>query len=227
METKKDIFSKYFLSSSSPKTQVSFEEDFIETVQQNSERLTADGNLDIPGFTDAIRNLLDDTWEDGWGVFSDGAPTDTTNTNSMTFPHIIFDVMKRIPSINKKGIKPRMTQLVLDPDNSDYTLILSKRWFDCDCRFLIAHNTNKEAQELMTKFETFMEAYVGYFKKLGVTEIIFVSEDKYEPSESVLSDKSIKCLNYYLLFERIRVERVRTTKALLSQIEAQTQITLG
>lgn len=220
---KDDIFQRYF-GKNSTKHKIDLVEDIPSTSVPNNETYRAEGNINIDELSYLIKSLLDDTWEDNWGEFSDSSPNSLTESEEHIFPRITFKVLNRIPSKHKLGIKPRLMDITLDEKDSNYTLLMSRQWFDCEVEFLISHHTNKEAYELMTRFELFIEAYTGYFKRKGISEIVFLNETSVDSENSVLKHKSNKSLKYLILYERIGIERVRTTKALLTQIEANTKI---
>lgn len=185
-----------------------------QTVSQRADR-----NADMESFTDIFKSLLDDTWEDGWGTFTVESPTGN-DPESIEMPCIIFDVEDRVSSKNKTGIKSRQLEIIPDPDDENYTLIISRKWFDCEVSFLIINQTNREASRLMSRLESFIETYTGYFKRNGISELIFLREDKTKLKSKVLEGVPSKCLIYLMVLERISVERVRTTKEIRSQIKA-------
>lgn len=222
------VFDNYFGKSKVPIT-TTIKQDFncgksspnpvTRTVSQR-----ADSNADLESFTDIFKSLLDDTWDDGWGTFTVEAPN-WNNPESISTPCIVFDVEERVPSKNKIGIKSRQLEVVPDPDDTSYAFIVSRKWFDCEVSFLIASQTNREASRLMTKLETFIDTYTGYFKQNGLSEFIFLREDKSKLKEKVLEGVPSKCLVYLIVLERISIERVRSTKEIRSQIEAETPTT--
>lgn len=220
--TQHDIFKDYFPPhSKSPHTVEildNYSEPAVHSQPLNSiQRLKAQGNIDVEGFTDRLKALLDEAWEDDWGEFTWESPTDNDPENAM-MPVISFDVVSRAPSKGKAGVKARPTEVILDPDNEDYTLILHRQWFDCTVEFLIFHRTNREANALMSRFEAFLDAYKGFFKEQGVSEMIFQGEFDSRLSRKYKDGMPSSCLHYFIVFERILVERIRTTKELRTKI---------
>lgn len=223
MNQKDSVFENYFKNNKKPtvtthitkgNSSPSYHSYSPQTVSQR-----ADSNADMESFTDIFKSLLDDTWEDGWGTFTVESPTGN-DPESIAMPCIIFDVENRVPSKNKTGIKSRQLEIIPDPDDEDYTLIVSRKWFDCEVSFLIINQTNREASRLMSKLESFIETYIGYFKRNGISELIFLREDKEKLRSKALEGVPSKCLIYLMVLERISVERVRTTKEIRSQIKA-------
>lgn len=182
------------------------------------DRMKAKGNTDIEGFTNRVKSLLDKSWEDGWGEFTIENPTGQ-DADNLNFPIVTFDVVKRIPSTGKIGLKARPTEAILDPENADYTLILHRRWFDCIGEFTVFHRTNKEVRSLLTRLEMFLETYRGFFKDEGVSELIF--KEEIDPRLALKFKDGIPSgtLQYLIVIERIVVERTRTTKEIRSKIK--------
>ena len=221
MNNPNDVFSMYFQKSGENPSITTNQGKLSPVSKPKNISQRANANSDMESFTDTFKTLLDDTWDDGWGVFTVESPTGN-DPNSVALPSIIFSVVERKPSKNKAGLKGRPFEMHLDPDNEDYTIILSRKWFDCEVEFLITHRTNREASQLMTKLELFIEAYVGYFKQQGLSEMIFIGESKSKLSNKSLEGIPSKCLSYLIVLERISTVRVRTTKEIRSQIEANT-----
>ncbi len=175
----------------------------------------------MESFTELFGRLLNDTWEDGWGEFTVEYPT-SNNPDKVNVPKIVFEVYKRRPSVNKKGIKSRQLEINIDPDDDNYALVLNRKWFDCEVSFLIINKTNYSAGKLMNRLESFIETYTGYFKQNGLSEIVFLCEDNATLKARRLEGIPSKCLKYLIVLERISVERIRTTKEIRSLIKAST-----
>lgn len=179
----------------------------------------ADSNADVDSFTDNIASLLNDTWEDGWGYLTMEEPTGN-DIEKTPLPAVTFDVVHRIPSNSKKGLKPRLTEIRLDPTDENYTLIVSRNWFDYTIEFMFFDKTNRGSRVLMNRFETFIETYIGFFKENGVSEMIFSEEVDSRLSKKYKDHIPSTCLRYLLVMERISVQRVRTTNVIRSKIQA-------
>lgn len=226
MDVENNIFNNYFKNNSkTPITTTLNQGNFSPVSSSKAVSQRADRNADLESFTDIFKSLLDDTWEDGWGTFTVESPTGN-DPESIDMPCIIFDVDKRVSSKSKPGLKSRQLEVRTDPEDDNYTLIISRKWFDCEVSFLIANRTNREASRLMSRLESFIEIYTGYFKQNGISEMIFLCEDKSELKNKVLEGVPSKCLKYLIVLERITVERVRTTKEIRSQIEADAPTTM-
>jgi len=225
-----DVFKNYFGNQGVPNhisVPVSDSYDYLESsitkVTDTSKALVQDlranGNIDIEGFTDKLKFLLNEVWGDTWGDFTMEGPTGKDPNNSK-LPVITFDVVHRIPSKGKTGVKIRPTELILDSENDDYTLILNRKWFDCTVEFMFFNSTNREARRLMERFETFMDTYVGYFKEAGISEMIFQEEVDSRLSKKYNDGIPSTCLHYLMVIERIVVDKIRTTKELRTKIQS-------
>lgn len=195
------------------------------TVSKVSEGFRAEDNIDIEGFTDKVKSLLNDTWEDGWGEFTMEGPTGN-NVDDIKLPLITFDVVRRIPSQNKKGVKSRNTEYRKDPTNDNYVMIISRRWFDCTVEFCVYNTTNRGARKLTSRLESFLESYAGFFKEQGISEMIFEEEVETRLSTRYREGVPSTCIRYLIVLERILVERVRVTKEIRSKIYSSTNTDL-
>ena len=131
--------------------------------------------------------------------------------DSVDLPHITFNVVHRTASKGKIGVKARAMESIIDPENNDYTLILHRQWFDCIVEYLIFDKTNRDAQHVADRFEMFMDTYRGFFKEQGISEMLFQEEVDSKLSSKYKEGVPSNCLRYFMVLERILVERVRTT----------------
>lgn len=227
-----DIFKDYFSGNGLKIKPITNVETVIEngdyisgTITSDSEAVDtirtyrANGNIDIEGFTDKLKELLDKVWGNKWGEFTMESPTGQ-NPDNIPLPVITFGVVHRVPSKGKIGLKGRPTEIYTDPENSDYSLILNRKWFDCQIEFLFFHSTNLDARKLMQRFEIFMETYVGYFKEAGISELIFQEEVDSQLSSKYKDGLPSTCLHYTLVIERIVVDKIKTTKELRTKIQS-------
>jgi hypothetical protein len=227
-----DIYKNYFVGNGlkeKPHTNLNAEiprdEEILGRITKDSasvdtvRTLRADGNIDIEGFTDKVKYLLNEVWGDGWGDFTMESPTGK-DPDKTPLPVISFGVVYREPSKGKIGLKGRPTELYLDPENNDYTIILNRKWFDCQIEFVFFHNSNLDARRLMQKFELFMDTYVGYFKEAGISELIFQEEVDSRLSSKYKDGLPSTCLHYTMVLERIVVDKIKTTKELRTKIQS-------
>lgn len=181
----------------------------------------AKGNIDLEGFTDKLKELLDGAWEDDWGTFTMESPTGN-DIDSANLPVITFNVVHRTPSKGKIGVKARVMESIEDPENSDYILILHRQWFDCVVEYLTFDCTNRCARHLADRFEMFMETYRGYFKEQGISEMLFQEEVDSKLSSKYKEGVPSNCLRYFMVLERILIERVYSTREMRLKIQAST-----
>lgn len=220
MNKQQDIFNKYFPENTPSKvpTTISDSKFPIGTIDNLSGQ-RAQGNINIDGFSTKIKELLDNAWEDGWGDFTVNGVKKEVIEN-MPLPLVIFDVINRTPSKGKIGLKPRATEIMIDPENNDYSIILHRKWFDAVVEFLVLDATNQDAMKLAERLELFIETYTGFFKEAGISELIFQEEVDSRFSKNYVEGVPSRCLRYQLVLERIVSERVRTTKEVRSKIQS-------
>lgn len=226
MASKDELFGSYFQNTSrSQGSIISIGDAVINQTndtndeQENIKYQTAKGNLDFAGFVDSLKKFIDNTWEDGWGELSMDAPTSNDPT-SVSLPMITCDIVSRVPSQRTKGIKARQTGVFPDPEDDNYSIIVSRKWFDVVAEFLVMDNTNREAMDLANRFELFIDTYTGFFKEQGVSELIFKDEVDARLSGKYTEGIPSRCLRYDMVLERVIVERVRTTKTIRANIQS-------
>lgn len=230
MATQQDVFDNYFGNSSTLLNNSSVSAGLADVIVKDTTmtdtsttgsipKLTAEGTADVDSFTDRLTALLDDTFEDGWGYFTMEEPTGV-NPEEIKLPCIAFDVVHREPSTKKKGLKSRLTETIVDETDNNSALIVSRVWFDYIVEFMFFDKTNRNSRILMNRFETFFDTYKGFFKEQGVTEITFREEVDSRLSKKYKDHIPSTCLRYYMLMERISVQRVGTTKTVSSTIQA-------
>ena len=221
MATQEDVFSKYFASKPQAKKVVEIVNTPAQIIEsqptQQSQR--AEGNTDMYGFAEKVAEILDNSWEDGWGTFTINGNKDS-NIDKLQLPMIVFDVVERTPSRNKAGLKSRIMEMQIDPEDENYSLIIHRKWFDATVEFLVLDTTNQNAIKLADRFELFIDTFTGFFKEAGVSELIFAKEVDSRLSKNYIDGVPSRCLRYQMVIERIVVERVRTTKEVRSKIQA-------
>lgn len=228
-QSQQDIFNSYFPKATSLNNTTvdgmgleivdSITANVDTTISGNIPKQTAKDNADVEKFTDRLSALLDDTFEDDWGYLTMEEPTGIDPENTK-LPCVTFDVVHREPSKKKKGIKSRLTEITIDPTDDNYSLIISRQWFDYIIEFMFFDKTNRGSRILMGRIETFLETYKGFFKEQGISEIVFQEEVDSRLSKKFKDHIPSTCLRYFLLMERISVQRVRTTKEIRSKIQA-------
>lgn len=220
MATQQDIFNNYF----GPRGASAKEVEIVNTprlpcASENTQGQRADGNIDLFGFAEHVSQMLTNAWEDNWGTFTINGDK-KENIENLPLPMIVFDVVERVPSSKMKGLKARITEVAIDPTDSNYSIIVHRKWFDAIVEFLVLDATNQDAIRLADRFELFIDTFTGFFKEAGVSELIFHKEIDSRLSKNYIEGVPSRCLRYQLVIERIVVERVRTTKEVRSRLQA-------
>ena len=81
--------------------------------------------------------------------------------------------------------------------------MIYRQWFDCVVEFDFYGRTSKEARKLLQRFESLLAIYTGYLKRQGISEIIFLKEVSARNSLNFVEQTPMKCLMYWVRFERI------------------------
>lgn len=166
----------------------------------------AEGNIGIDEFTDKILELTSLAWGEDWGTFTLEEPVGNEQEN-LKAPVITYDTHERVRSESHKSLDPILFDSVRDPDDPGASIKLYRMWFDVEMEFKIYHETNREARILMEEFETFLFTYKGFFKNMGISDIIFLAETK--PMVTTLWQQNLptRTLRYLVRIERITTIR--------------------
>lgn len=219
-----EIFDNYFGSRKKPTAPMEIVEQptsiiDLQSLQPNEKGQRAEGNTDIYGFAVKLGELLATAWQDENVTFTINGVKDE-NIEELDMPMIVFDVIERVPSRVKPGIKSRAMELQIDPEDDNYSIIVHRKWFDAMVEFLVLDTTNQDAIKLADRFELFIDTFTGFFKEAGVSELIFSKEVDSRLSKNYIEHVPSRCLRYQMVVERIVIERVRTTKEVRSKIQA-------
>lgn len=154
-----------------------------------SERLQADGNLNINEFFELVKRVWDTTQEGLHEKYNESVKNPNQEINSIERPVQIYEAfpsnsqinndlpivtyMATRKSISKMGErKPRVRSIINNPKDGRAYKIMGQR-FDYDVIFEIWSDTNQDSDRICNNFEEFMFMYTGLFKKQGVAEILF------------------------------------------------------
>jgi len=123
---------------------------------------------------------------------------------------ITFRVSRREPGSmqphpfgDRKEIKPRVRQIITDPDYPDHHIQILGQWFDNIIQFDCWSVTNNGADGLISWLETFMYRYTWVWKKNGVQEILYTSRSIDEEVTKWRDDIVNRTLYYYFRTEKI------------------------
>ncbi len=180
--------------------------------------LMADNNIDgIDQLCNVLKKLLNAAWGSNWGEISPDLKKGE-DSSKIIVPQITVDVNNR-DIAEKMPLKPVLINTVKEKVNGQYTgdsLLIYRHWFDCVIEFDFYGRTSKEARDLQYRFESLLAIYTGYLKRQGVSEIIFLKEISARNSLNFTEQVPMKCLMYWVRFERITPIR----QSLINKINA-------
>lgn len=181
-----------------------------ENVQNNRFTLSeialmADGNIDgIEQLCDIFKKLLNAAWGSSWGEISPDLKKGE-DSSKITTPQITVDINNR-DIAEKMPLKPVLINTVKEKVDGKYTgdsLLIYRQWFDCVIEFNFYGRTSKESRDLAYRFESLLAIYTGYLKRKGVSEILFLREVPAKNSLNFTEQTPMRCLMYWVRFERI------------------------
>lgn len=180
--------------------------------------LMADNNIDgIDQLCNILKKLLNAAWGSNWGEISPDLKKGE-DSSKIVVPQITVDVNNR-DIAEKMPLKPVLINTVKEKVNGQYTgdsLLIYRHWFDCVIEFDFYARTSKEARDLQYRFESLLAIYTGYLKRQGVSEIVFLKEISARNSLNFTEQVPMKCLMYWVRFERITPIR----QSLINKINA-------
>lgn len=180
--------------------------------------LMADDNIDgIEQLCDILKKLLNAAWGSNWGEISPDLKKGEDSSKIVT-PQITVGINNR-DIAEKMPLKPVLINTVKEKVNGQYTgdsLLIYRQWFDCVVEFDFYGRTAKETRQLQYKFESLLAIYTGYLKRQGVSEILFLKEVSSRNSLNFTEQVPMKCLMYWVRFERITPIR----QSLINRINA-------
>lgn len=116
-------------------------------------------------------------------------------------PIVMYEVISRIPHFEQK---PRLLEDVIDSDgkNKRFGSIWSQK-FKSIIQFNIVACDYFEANKVMNTFEDMIMKYTGYFKKNGVSEIIFQKQFTDKNLDKYRQYLSVRSLQYMVVTEKL------------------------
>ena len=168
-------------------------------------RLMADNNIDgVEQLCNILKKLLNAAWGSNWGEISPDLKKGEDSSKIVT-PQITIDTNNR-DIAEKMPLKPVLINTVKEKVNGQYTgdsLLIYRQWFDCVLEFDFYGRTSKETRDLLYRFESLLAIYTGYLKRQGISEILFLKEVSARNSLNFTEQVPMKCLMYWVRFERI------------------------
>lgn len=183
-----------------------------------TDTLMADGNVDgMEQLCDILKKILNAAWGTDWGEISPDLKKGEDSSN-ITLPQITAEINNR-EIADKMPLKPVLINTVKEKVKGQLTgdsILIYRQWFDCVVEFDFYGRTSKEVRDLQFKFEALISVYTGYLKRKGVSEIIFLKETSSRNSLNFTEQTPMKCLMYYVRFERVTPIR----QSLINKINA-------
>lgn len=197
---KNDVSYTYRESQINPRENV---KDNVFTLEEL--RLMADNNIDgVEQLCNILKKLLNAAWGSNWGEISPDLKKGEDSSKIVT-PQITIDTNNR-DIAEKMPLKPVLINTVKEKVNGQYTgdsLLIYRQWFDCVLEFDFYGRTSKETRDLLYRFESLLAIYTGYLKRQGISEILFLKEVSARNSLNFTEQVPMKCLMYWVRFERI------------------------
>lgn len=169
----------------------------------------AEDNVDnIDTLAEEIRKLCNSVWESNWGEFREAFAKveDIENTPGNV---ITYDLMARVVAEGTSP-KPKHMYSVKEVVNGEYTgdtFEISLMQFDTVIEFNIWGKDSLQAKNLSLRFENLMNSFIWYFKKIGVSEIVFLKEQPGALSDKYYDDKPMRSLMYNIRLNKYYVVR--------------------
>lgn len=205
------IISKKEKKSVNPRENV---EDNIFSIDEIA--LMADGNIDgIEQLCNILKKLLNAAWGSNWGEISPDLKKGEDSAK-IIIPQITAEINNR-DIAEDMPLKPVLINTIKEKVNGKETgdsFLVYRQWFDNVIEFDFYGRTSKEARDLQSRFESLLSIYSGYLKRKGVSEIIFLKEISAKNSLNFTEQTPMKCLMYWVRFERITPIR----QSLINQI---------
>lgn len=191
-------------------------EDNVFTIDEIA--LMADGNIDgIEQLCNVLKKLLNAAWGSNWGEISPDLKKGEDSAK-IIIPQITAEINNRDIS-EDMPLKPVLMSTIKEEVNGKETgdsFLIYRQWFDNVIEFDFYARTSKEARDLQSRFESLLAIYSGYLKRKGVSEIVFLKEVSAKNSLNFTEQTPMKCLMYWVRFERITPIR----QSLINQINA-------
>lgn len=166
-----------------------------------SDRLKSDGKSTFREFIDNVINV--------WNMMSDSEtpvpivrekPRDKEIFETAT---ITYSLVKRNVLPERNEVKPRFREAIKDPHREGEFIEIYGQTFDYYTKFTINSISAEEADDLVEEFEEFLLRYSGFFKRCGVTEILFIEQQ----ADMSTLNSHIEVNERPLIF-KIRLERL-------------------
>lgn len=174
---------------------------------EKADRLRSDQGATVDSFIEMISMLVGKTMrkENVEFVPDEGARLSVDQCKEIDHPYILFDVIERRLM---QELKPRVRELVgveppLDKDGRPGAIFGQK--FTCIIQFDVFACDYKTANKVMNDFERLIFKFTSYFKKNGVSEVLFQRQMTDRNLDIYRQSASIRSLQYRVDFETLFV----------------------
>ena len=185
--------------------------DNISPTQKRTTGFTrAEGNATFEDFIEWVNRLVSKVLKKYKVEFSadEGSKTKVSATQTLDHPHIQFTIKSRKPKSGfyaKPRIREEFTESSINNSKGRRGTIYSQI-FDYIVQFDILASEYTTANAVMNAFEDAMFNYTAFFKKNGVSEILFLQQYTDSEQDIYRNVVSVRSLQYLVSIEKNRLQ---------------------
>ena len=170
----------------------------------------AEGNATFEDFIEWVNRLVSKVLKKYKVEFSadEGSKTKVSATQTLDHPHIQFTIKSRKPKSGfyaKPRIREEFTESSINNSKGRRGTIYSQI-FDYIVQFDILASEYTTANAVMNAFEDAMFNYTAFFKKNGVSEILFLQQYTDSEQDIYRNAVSVRSLQYLVSIEKNRLQ---------------------
>ena len=186
-------------------------DDNISPTQKRTTGFTrAEGNATFEDFIEWVNRLVSKVLKKYKVEFSadEGSKTKVSATQTLDHPHIQFTIKSRKPKSGfyaKPRIREEFTESSINNSKGRRGTIYSQI-FDYIVQFDILASEYTTANAVMNAFEDAMFNYTAFFKKNGVSEILFLQQYTDSEQDIYRNAVSVRSLQYLVSIEKNRLQ---------------------
>jgi len=168
---------------------------------KNTEYLKADNNATLSDFISMLSNISSKALQKSGATLDpdEGRILGDVDT-TVEHPIIIYSIISSIPKFN---IKKHPIQTIVEKDNNPRICDIYIQEFMSTVQFNIVASEYKEADTVLNDFMDLMINYSGYFKKNGVSELIFEKRLTDKQLDIYRQHNSIRSVQYKIGTQKI------------------------
>ena len=171
----------------------------------NQNALKADKSAGLFDLVKMVDTLVSLTMKDEGVEFlpEEGKVMNLDAMKEFDHPYITYTIVSRKP---KGELKSRVREHIYE-EVEDSTRIgeVCGQKFQCQIQFNIIASNYENAEKIMEEFETLMMKYTGYFKRNGISELLFQDQYTDKHYARVREILSVRNLIYYVEIEKLTV----------------------